>query len=1293
MEKRPGRVGPSQMGFARECFDYPGVRTTSWGTSHKPAKPSEWYIVSPENFFKIRWDLFVALLIIYTILVLPWRIGFDQDAVGAALVFEYGVDCCFAIDCVLCFFTGFYSEHGHYENNQWDIAIRYLKTYFIPDVISFIPFELLVAASSLKSLKLLKFIRLVRLMKLMRLMNIQHLLLDRMDVNPHVMRILTLLGKIILLAHLLTCLWHFIALPVCGDDDHPVEKACPEVTAHNAPSSWNWVRKYHVDKFSLAARYIASFHYVIATLMAVGYGDIAATNTTERVVSLMMQLVGATLFGFILSAVTGFVEFANPREMEYKKRMGEINDWLDGREIPRSLKRAVRDHFVYTQTKKSIFNEAEILSNMPAQLRSSIVQHSYPDWLQTLQMAFPREELPLRTECVLQLSPVFLHKGEDLLDLGEISAELYIVLTGCLEVLTDGFLNLETDWAQQSLRLGKRLLQDGRSRGLGTQCGATREILCGLYRQGDLFGQFAGAPILVRTLCPCEVLTVHKEMMFYILSRVSGASQRHQAREAEHLKHLTRVLESDNADEHTILKPCRSLVLLQSVAKPVAEVCDTVNHILSACEGARHDAGHFSHPSCRLSIAAVAASAGGGVGSDGSDSLAVGRACSSGTCGTSNGGGSAGSGNEPITVEPQRTWASVRSLSEDPQALGGRMLQPASRIVNGSHVKVDNILRGTTSTWSRLEGDHHMLVASYSNHATISSTTSTLSSLDNAGPCFDYIVRPNNRHKFRWDLFIGALIMYSVVAIPFRIGFDREASHGELLFDILVDVCFCIDMIVNFITAYRDADGQLVMNPAQIRRHYLKTWFCVDFFSTFPIDRFVEALMQDSGTSTSTQTRAFKLIRIVRLARLLKLVRLLKMQRLLRKIEDTVEISALTLRCFKLVGGLTMIAHLLGCFWYYVSVHSDSGKACDAGQLFCEPGAESRTWWQFVGIQEDETTEQYIAAVYWAFTTMTTVGYGDIQPQNSGERLYAIVSMIGGATIFGYIIGSVAALAGQERGFEALSKKRIRAVRNVCDELNVSKKRSDMIRAHFQYHYQERSPYNELVILENLPCPLRKQVVLHMHRNVLAQIGLFAGVEQRGLPHGPWPDWFVAWAIRILQPQVVTAGEVVLSAEDSTATQEIFFVCEGECDAEEEASGASTALATAAARHPDTGGIGDGGPLPFPLELDHGEPPRTVMVFTPGCLFGLETTFYKGGLSVRCSEFGPSSLYVLRQAAVSELGTCVPEMATALRAAVTHVLVQQVQSGLPFRNLAKRQEAFAAQPDDGSPHSDAVDPT
>ena len=53
---------------------------------------------------------------------------------------------------------------------------------------------------------------------------------------------------------------------------------------------------------------------------------------------------------------------------------------------------------------------------------------------------------------------------------------------------------------------------------------------------------------------------------------------------------------------------------------------------------------------------------------------------------------------------------------------------------------------------------------------------------------------------------------------------------------------------------------------------------------------------------------------------------------------------------------------------------------------------ESATW-------KTSMLQQYLSALYWAITTLTSVGYGDITPQNDWELLFCVVCMILGTFI------------------------------------------------------------------------------------------------------------------------------------------------------------------------------------------------------------------------------------------------------------------------------------------------------
>jgi len=45
--------------------------------------------------------------------------------------------------------------------------------------------------------------------------------------------------------------------------------------------------------------------------------------------------------------------------------------------------------------------------------------------------------------------------------------------------------------------------------------------------------------------------------------------------------------------------------------------------------------------------------------------------------------------------------------------------------------------------------------------------------------------------------------------------------------------------------------------------------------------------------------------------------------------------------------------------------------------------------------------------MYWAFQTLTTVGYGDVTGNTSGERVFAFVWMVFGVAFYSFTIGNL----------------------------------------------------------------------------------------------------------------------------------------------------------------------------------------------------------------------------------------------------------------------------------------------
>lgn len=115
--------------------------------------------------------------------------------------------------------------------------------------------------------------------------------------------------------------------------------------------------------------------------------------------------------------------------------------------------------------------------------------------------------------------------------------------------------------------------------------------------------------------------------------------------------------------------------------------------------------------------------------------------------------------------------------------------------------------------------------------------------------------------KAAWDWLILLLVLYIAVFTPyvaaFHFNYDSattkqpkrtdhiaDLSDPLILVDLIVDIMFMADMLVNFRTTYL-CNGEVVLEPKKIAVNYLKTWFIIDAVSAIPFD----LILERTGTS------------------------------------------------------------------------------------------------------------------------------------------------------------------------------------------------------------------------------------------------------------------------------------------------------------------------------------------------------------------------------------------------------------------------------------------------------------
>ena len=151
-----------------------------------------------------------------------------------------------------------------------------------------------------------------------------------------------------------------------------------------------------------------------------------------------------------------------------------------------------------------------------------------------------------------------------------------------------------------------------------------------------------------------------------------------------------------------------------------------------------------------------------------------------------------------------------------------------------------------------------------------------------------YIIETNSRMRMVWNLIVFFLLMYTATLVPYRTVFIEDESSTSVFFyfDMLVDILYGTDLILNFFMAYEDADKKLEIRLKCISSNYLRTWFFLDFLSCIPM-QYIKVDETGDGGGVGGLGKIMKLPRMykmIKILRLFKLVRLMKYSRSIKKI-------------------------------------------------------------------------------------------------------------------------------------------------------------------------------------------------------------------------------------------------------------------------------------------------------------------------------------------------------------------------------------------------------------------------
>ena len=177
-----------------------------------------------------------------------------------------------------------------------------------------------------------------------------------------------------------------------------------------------------------------------------------------------------------------------------------------------------------------------------------------------------------------------------------------------------------------------------------------------------------------------------------------------------------------------------------------------------------------------------------------------------------------------------------------------------------------------------------------------------------------------------------------------------------------------------------------------------------------------------------------------------------------------------------------VVTHMVGCFWYLIGLSGEEG------------------WVYRYDMIVSPKSAQYVAALYWSFSTLTTVGYGDISARTQQEQIYAMVMMLVGVSWYAYIVSSMSTIMSSFDAQNKAVRDKMLCVNEFIRAAKLPKDLSKQVRDFFdfklatsQHSFLMSTNYDVDELLDELGSGLRAEVLLYMDRHLISKIPFFKG--------------------------------------------------------------------------------------------------------------------------------------------------------------------------------------------------------
>jgi hypothetical protein len=313
------------------------------GERHHKIEFAMKHVIFPDNKWIKLWDVLIIILLVMLLFTLPFQLGVSSSVLlnfgthNGWATFNVAMNACFCVDTFLYFYRAYlHPKTGRLVFRLDKIRNRYLRTYFIPNLISCFPTAIIVGISDQQSTRSLLLLLVFDLFKFARFGRF-HMIVQSSDVvndfqnrfsaaNLRLVKVLLLMGVV---AHWFACIWCFVAYMETGFD----------FTKEGMGAHPNWISHWYEDnnvpgsinpigEENFMDRYVLALFWSIQTITSIGYGNISPLTRTEWWVGSLLMLFAGFAWAFLIGAIVNSVNALDEHHEVYRTRIDQAQQLI-----------------------------------------------------------------------------------------------------------------------------------------------------------------------------------------------------------------------------------------------------------------------------------------------------------------------------------------------------------------------------------------------------------------------------------------------------------------------------------------------------------------------------------------------------------------------------------------------------------------------------------------------------------------------------------------------------------------------------------------------------------------------------------------------------------------------------------------------------------------------------------------------------------------------------------------------------------------------------------------------------